>query len=664
MRKIFSRSAVGAAVVLGLANVGAARAGEPAEDALAAWVASIDATDLWTAHYRGIAYDAATRTATLSGLSLQMDNGAASVDFETIALTGFAASADGGFTAEAIKADGGTAEAGFVKIAVSDIELERVAVPRLDSIAIDKDKPFTSMVRAYAQIAKTTLGHASIAEVAVIEQVQDVTSRITYQNLKTEGIAGGKIAALTAGPLKLESPSPDGLVAMTIAGVETRDVDIGALVRVYDPDQYADGIGDEVWHTVLGRSAYHDITIEVPGAKIAIGETSLENLRARQPKRSFAEFFDTVMANPGAQPDNLNIDAIRNAVGMISAFGVGRFGIDGLNVEATGIDRMKLGSFHIADLSSDGLGELAFDGVDGAVGGQGSVQIGHFAFGGITFPSADALIAAIDADEKGEPVDYLGLSPTLGFVEASAIAFAAKDTPTAKLDRARLELGDYVGAVPTSVSSEIVGVDIPAALIKDPQAKATLDKLGYDRVNTDYRVKLRWHEADQSLSIDDFYVGMKDLGSLTATAGLTGLTRDAIEHVATLGDALAGLSLASAKLTFRDDSIVGRGLGLLATKMKVPPDKFRQQFADALPLLLTLAAVNDPQLMAIVKESGLLPKLTPVIKQFVATPGAFVITAAPAAPVPIAALAAAANEAPETVPSLLNLDFANEPLPQ
>ena len=137
---------------------------------------------------------------------------------------------------------------------------------------------------------------------------------------------------------------------------------------------------------------------------------------------------------------------------------------------------------------------------------------------------------------------------------------------------------------------------------------------------------------------------------------LGGLPREAIENPEALQDVLPDLSLRTASITLQDDSIVGKGLDLLAEKMHAPPEKFRQQFADALPLMMSLFVLNDPQISALVRQSGLLAKLAPVVKAFIASPGSSItVSLAPPTPLPLPAIAQAAEEKPETLVDLLGL---------
>lgn len=650
------------AVVFLLPQVASAE--EPVETALREWIAAIDATPGWSAGYRGLSYDAASDTASLSGLAVETEEKGISIAVETITVAGFAEMPGGGFTARSVTADGGAVAVGFAKIAIADLELDELAAPVMQPFAYDPEKPFTSMMRGYGELLKASLGSGRVGSLQVIEQIEGVTSRISYDHLKIDGFADGKIASIRSGPLKMESPSPQGLVKMTIGGVESHDMDLAAFVRVYNPDAYEGGVGDMVWHSVLGLAAYQGIEVEVPGAKMAFGEISIEDFKLRQPRRSFAQFLDAVMAHPDMGEDRMNELAKAHVLDMLAAFGIGRFGIDRFEIAANGIDHFRLDAFNISDVSIDGLGEFVMDGLDMAIPDQGSARLGRFAFGGVVFPSIAAIERAIAEAGAGGSPDPKLLAAALGFVEFDDIDIRPAGKDAMVLGKFRIDLADYLGFMPTRLVAEISGLVIPTSVIDNPEGRKIFERLGYDTIDASYGLRVHWNEATETVEVDELSVAVKGVGSFIARLALAGLPRSTIENPERIGDAVPGLSLVGGAFTFTDDSIVGKSLDMLAETMKAPPDKFRQQFADAMPFLLSISALNNPQFMAIVQKSGLLGKLTPVVKEFVAIPGSSItVSASPAIPVPLPRIAATTQDAPDTLVELLGITISGEAAP-
>lgn len=651
---------LGIAGCLLLLSPATALAEEPVETALRNLVTTLDASPDWAASFQGLTYDPATATATLSGLSVRSEHTPTHFDVATISVTGYADAGDGSFSAKNVRFDGGTMEAGFVKVALSGGELTDLVVPRYQASTFDPAKPFTSMMRAYAEGLKASLGRGTIASLTMTQHLNGMDNVIVYRDFTLTGMKDGKIDSITAGPLSLQTPSPEGLVSMHVDGIEASGMDLSAMVRVYDPDAYAGGVGDMTWHPVLAKASYRNVEMEMPGAKVSVAGVAMEDFRMRQPKESFAGFFDAILLNPQMAQSEMQGLAKRHMLNMVSAFGIGRFAVTGMSVKASGIDKLQFADFHINDLSADGLGEVGIGGLEGLVEGQGAMKVGRFALGGITFPSIDSLQAAIMASETHAPVDPRSLMPKLGFIDASGLELASTDVPHTALDSFRADFGHYVGVVPTSVSIDLKGLDVPVTLM-DREGRQTFARLGLDRIQANYGVKLGWDEASQVLSIPEFHAGIARLGSLAGSATFGGLTKPELLADGRLLDAAPNLSLINAKLTFTDDSVVDKALVMLAEKLKFPPDKIRQQFADALPFLLSMTVLTDPTMMKIFRQSGLLGKVTPAIKAFLATPGSSITaTFAPAKPVPLASIAPAVQSTPETVIDTLGFSLSSD----
>ena len=525
----------------------------------------------------------------------------------------------------------------------------------------DEQKPFSSIMDAYRAALGIGLREGRIGSVTLDQTHQGVTSKVVYENFRIGGFADGKVATFAAGPIRMESPTPDGLINMTIGGIETRDTDLGAFVHVYDPESYVDGAGDMVWRDGMAYAAYEDIVMDVPGAKLNIGSIVLEDFRLRQPPVSFVNFFDEVMVHPN-MPDALAERlAMRALPAMFSSFSIGRFAILDTSVEAMGIDHLVVRDVHLNDFSIDGLGEFGLEGVEGVVQGQGAIELDRFAFGGITFGGYDALTALIAASTASPPPDVSELAPRLGFVELLGLNLQTPDIPRLDLERFRADASDYVGLIPTAGSIDMTGLSIPVSAITDPEAREMLRRLGYDRIVGAFGLTANYDQVGQRITVDDLHYGIEDMGSFVMSGALTGLPLTALQDERILEAIAPQLLLERAKFTFKDNSIVGKGLDLLAGYMNAPVGMFRDQFADAMPFLLSVAVQNDPQLMAIVNKSGLFKQLTPVVRDFVANPGSSItVSLAPPTPIALQAITDAVENTPERVVEMLGLTITGE----
>ena len=306
-------------------------------------------------------------------------------------------------------------------------------------------------------------------------------------------------------------------------------------------------------------------------------------------------------------------------------------------------DKLHLGGLSFADLSTDAIGAFAIDDMEAAGAGQGSVTIGRIGFGGLALPPIETLKAAVAAYEAGGDIDTSSLIPPLSFVEAAGIDVAIATLPAVQLGRLRVDLGQYVGKVPTTIAADLAGADFPASMVPSDRARGLLGTFGYDRVRLDGGAKIDW-SASGDIAVKDFRLAMKDVGGLSGDADLAGLTPAEAEHMSDPATALDKLTLKRAAIALpTHESVVGRWIGAQAeAASRADPVKFREQFANGLPFMLTF--LGDRALQA---------QLAPVLQTFVKTGGSITATVAPSAPLALSALALAAQTSPFSLFGLL-----------
>ncbi len=619
-----------------------------AEAALTHWVATIDASPDWSATYRSVAYDPTSDSVVLSGLAVRSERAGFTVDVDTVAVSGLTETADGTLRARQFVANGGVIAAGIFSIGLSDLALDDFVLPPDAGFTWDPARPFTSMIHAYGPLARISASAGRLGKLSLTETVEGVGSRVVYSGIALKNWADGRIASLTAGPLSLDTPSDLPLITMRVARGDATGIDIGAILHVYDPDSYVGGVGDGTWRSAVASARYSDVTIEAPGAKVSLGSISVDDLKARQPGGSFAAMFDAAMLDPFGAGDPAAAD---RSLDLASAFSVGRFAMGPIDVQAIGFDRLHVDDISVDDLSIAGLGRFAIDGLEGVVSGQASVKVGRLAFGGIKLPSTDTIATAMRVARVGGDVDFSSLLPTLGFVETGGVDVDVAGIPRTRLGKLRVDLADYVGSVPTAVTVDIADADFATTMIAQDSVRNLLASFGYERLHVDSSVKVDWDEASDATVVDDFKLSMSDIGTLSGDARFTGPTRSEIEKL----DSLAGLdslfssvSLQSGTFTFQDQSLVGRAIAGQAAKLKVDPDKFREQFARGLPFMLSFLGNRDFQ-----------KKITPILQAFIRTPGSITVMTAPTAPIAVSAIMTAIRASPFSLPNLLALTVSN-----
>ena len=623
-----------------------ADAAEPVETAISDWVASIEASTDWIAQFESLAYDDATDTAVLTGLRIGHPAAGVIVTFEPISITGYDEEDDGTFGAQAISGAGASVVGEGLSAKLEGIEIKGLGnVPMQfgGEAGWDDERPFTSIVRAYSQFVDVELEHGRIASIEMDLLAEGEDLQITYDNLTIDGWADGKVASTTTGLVKFTATTPQGPFTMSIAEAEAREMDYAAVMRVYDPDQYVGGVGDQIWRPAMAFFEYRDLVFESQDGKFSIDAVTAENIQVRQPERSFAEFFDKAMLNPNANTEPTP-EEMRVLIDYFSAFSLGSMSMSDFNLDAKDGTQGRTGKVQFEDFSAAGLGEFSVDDFRISPEGAGIAAIDRIAIGGLVFPSLEALVEAAEAEAKGTPFDYSKLTVQMAFFEALGLDFDVPDSPRFRLDKGRLDLGNYVGPVPTLVALEIAGIDLPASAIDDPAIRAAWQAAGYDRLQGDLLLRLAWNEDDSSVVIDDFSIALADVGALSLDASLSGLDRESLMNIEQIPDKLAELSFVEGSLTIEDYTALDRWIDLQAAVTGAQPDDLRTKVASTLPALV--AGIGDDSF-----EQTLLR----VLEASVMAPGIVKATAAPPAPVPMAVLIVLAQTAPKNLPGLLGL---------
>jgi hypothetical protein len=616
-------------------------ADEPVETAVKAWVSAIDQSPDWRAGYAGLVVDPATEKATLTGLTVASERPGITLTLDAVDIDGYRATSDGTFAAREIDIAGGSLKTSFVSVALPKARIDAVVLPMSGGGAWDDGQPTLSLLRFLAPLAGVRAASVLADSLVLTETIDTIESTTTYTQVRLTGWGDGKISLLQSGPLDAQSPANDPLVATSATSSETHDLDLGAILHAFDPAEYANGVGDMAWRQAVGSAAYHDVTLKIPSVALTIGDATLDDVRLRQTRQP--PTWTTAAAGTGT-PTELP-DALLKSLEDLSGYGIGALTLHDLNVRAEGLDHLQLGDLSLKDFSLDRIGEFALSDGVAALSGHGSFQFGRIAFGGLVPPSLETVRAAVQAEKDGGDVDMSALAPQLGFVELGKTAVTIVDGPSLSVDHYRLDLKDYVGTVPTTISLALGGADIPVDLVPEPRLAAFLHRFGYERVNVDAGADIAWR--GDTIGVTSYHFAMKDLAAVSGNATLTGLTPADAGHLHSSDEALAKLSLTGGSLTFKDDSIIGRSLDEQAKRLNTDPVKFRQQFAVGLPFMLTFLGNPDLQ-----------KQLAPVLQSLIRSAGSLTAVATPAAPIALTTLMASIETSPFALLGQLGLKFS------
>jgi hypothetical protein len=641
-------------------------------DVVRAWVSAVDATPEWTARIDS-ATDEGNDGVIIRGLSIGSETNAAfKVEVGALTIRGFAASGDG-FTASAVEADQARVSAGPMTFTLTDAELAGLNVPSLSDIVLDPTRPFASMAKAYGVAARMKLDSGRVARLQLDQVNQGVASAVSYQNIVLGKLADGRLDQLTAGPVAMASPAPEGLVRFSIDRVESRGLDIAAMARAFDPDRHPNSAGDEEWRPALAYGAYRNVAIEALGLKATIGALSVENLGLRPPQNGSGALFDESTTNANVSPKEALRLATDRMLGFLSSMSAGQVGIRDLDIVGTGFSRFRVGAINLRDVSLDSIGEFRIDDVRIAAGEQASFDLGRFAIGRVVMPRVEAIRAVVEATLGGDNPDISSLAPQIGSVDIRGAKFATPESGVVGIDSFRLDLGSYVGQVPTVVELATSGISLDRRFLEGFPEARLLDELGYDRLAFNSSLKLDWQESASALRVQDFNLAIDKVGRMSADLDFGGLTREGLQ-----AGAFDALTFGGGTIALTDDSAVDRVFEAQAARLKVEPATLKKRASDFVPALTKILAnpflrgqlvgvlpgplatvVNA--LTPMLNDPGLSAQVVKALQGFIDAKGTITVSARPASPVPLGSLTEAIGKAPETLPSLLSVEVGQSP---
>ncbi len=628
------------------------QAAEAVETAIAEWIAAVDSAPDWSATVDGVTYEPATDTAVVTGLTISNATTNLILSFQPVSIAGYAEAGDGTFGADFVVSDGLTATGDGFEATISGIRyegLQNFARNVGELVRWDPERPFTSLVQAYARFLDIRLARSTIDALSMTIEEHGEKVDIAYEDAVLEDWADGRIARVSTGPIAIAGAGIEEPFTIGINGTEAFGIDYASFLRIYDPDQYVGGVGDGIWRNAVELIRYDTITLESPEAEVAFGELRLEDFRVRQPERSFAELLDRAMLDPD-RTDEPTPDEMREIFGYLSSFAIGSMSLKDVAVAAEDGGTGHLGEMRLVDVSVERLEEFSLSDINVAAPDGGRVNVGRLSVGGLVFPPLTALLEAAQAEEAGEEFDYAKLATQLAYFEARGIDVDVPENPRFKLANARLDLANYVGAIPTFVAFEIAGADLPASAIEDPTAQALWQALGYDRIRVDIGARMAWNEDDERIAIDDFRFSIDEVGALSFSAVFEGITREALIDYERMPEIMAGVSFVRGALALDNYDVLDRWIDQQAAMTGNDPVVLRKNVA------LMLA-----ELASGVGDSNFQSQLRRILETAAMVPGSITVTAKPSAPVPLIALGVLAQTAPTNLPTLLGITIENTP---
>ncbi len=532
---------------------------------------------------------------------------------------------------------------------------------KLPAIIDDPSKPISKYYPLVAAMVDMNMATFKVASSDLVQTMDARTLlKTTYGVIEFNDMKMGDYASFSIDGLKMSSaPRPDTEqfdgefeIMLDVAKLDGGAYNGGTMVRQFDPSLVTSQ-QDTPFKTLLGSLSVTDTKLDVDDvARMSLEEVSYTDWGIRPPSMPLLALADELYLEAkagGSEPDEKTI--LRMVSSFYSMFRIGSFDMSGLDLKGNDVEKgtefsAQLDSFRLADLWSGGLGELSLKGLF-AEGEGNRVQMDRFQLMDVGFPTLDALMDAKRASDEMDINGIIAAFPTLGLIEVAGIDLKIQDEPGIKLGLNRLEMGDFIGRLPTRVSSSLENLEFNVADL-ETEAREVFEDMGYQRVNLSYMVSLVWNEASEILSLVSKNA-LEDGGTLDASVDIGSVPRSVFENPETAQNALAFLTFNAASMVFNDNSIVDRAIEATAGKQGKSAEQLKQELLGALPFLMS--ALNKPDFV---------DEVAGAVANLLSEGSSLTATAQPDQPVSVMQVIAGGAAAPGTLVDLLKIDVVAE----
>lgn len=559
------------------------------------------------------------------------------------------------------KAEASTTQPPVVDYALSaeTLLVERLVFPPVPK-QLAADRPLYEKIFSYA--GWTTSVRADWAEMNNVQidigGTTESASVTTYSLAYLSGLHEGRIER--AGVNSAEQKPKDEnspLKSMTIDSTYVIGADFGAALEALDPAKYVGGVGDGKVRTIYSQYGVNNVVLNFDGATASVGNIEANNVFMRQTDRPLVKLVTEALGDPKrieADPLSFISNLLPNYTQLI---GVNFIQANKLEVKAgdtldlsinrfdgNGIDGNGIGAFTLRDISADS--KLT----------SSKFNLSLLTLQDIRFGSLGALLnLGISASEGKQPSGkaihdaIVNGGTSLGFVELSALSIESP-LGSVGLDSMAMTGGNYLGTMPQRGDFTFTSLSIPVALLSDETVVTELSGMGYETIDLSGGMTLTYDAEKGDVWLEDFTLKAADMGVISGDFHLNGMPLSLVEKPEEIEARMNEAALVSASLTYGNAGIVEKAFEAQAKKLDQDGEKFRQNTAGALPLMLNF--LEDPKLQA---------KFEGPISEFIKDPKSMTLTVAPEKPISFGALEKINTDKPNDLIRLLNVGVtANE----
>ncbi len=477
------------------------------------------------------------------------------------------------------------------------------------------------------------------------------TSLYVFNNYRERAKNGVRASAVTVenftSTIEIAENGNNRLLSRTIGRDSIiENMDLRPVFRILDPSLFRNLSNDVVWDTnSFGKTTTSDFTqdISVVFNKFALNAATFGRPNG-DPIPILENWITDHLDAPERSIDELGLDAL-SALARIAPIKLGQFNAEAIRMSIGGAQFGQTGQIAISDISPGKIGSIELK----STGFSAPDNKGQFGFRRLLLKDVDYSKVATGDDlaraiQARDIMAILAALPIVGGLEIEDFALTPHDAPvTLSFDAYRLAQANFVGPIPTQVSSAIEGLSLPTPIIGNADAQKALSAMGLKALRIDQTLKLDWDEETGVLTLEQAGIRLENGGNATLRLTLGGVPKFVFEEPSRAQEAIATLSIKGGSLLIEDAAVITAMLEQEATKRNAATETIRSD------TIAQVRAALGPLAMTPFAD-----ELSGALDQFLANPERLEIRIEPASPVYAAQLLGLAATAPDTIPGLLN----------
>lgn len=544
-------------------------------------------------------------------------------------------------------------------VSADSLLIERPVFPSPPA-ALPADRPFYEKVFHYSGwLTDLRADWAEMNSVRIeTNGMTDGDAITTYSLAYLSGLHEGRVER--AGVNSISQKAKDETLpfkSMTIDSSYVIGADFGAALEALDPARYAGGVGDGKTRTIYTQYGLNNVAVAFEGVTVSIDNIEANNVFLRQTGQPVVKLIADALADPKRIEDDPIAFVSTVLPNYTQLVGVDFIQMNKLEVKAGETFNLAINRFDGNDIDGNGIGAFTLRDISAeSKEASTKVSLSLLTLQDVRFGSLAALLelgksASEGASPSGESIRKAVLegNTTFGFVELGTLSV---ESPfgTVGLDTMAMTSGDYLNTLPQRADFTFTSLSLPVALLSDETMVSELTGMGYETLDLSGGLTLTWDADKGDVRLEDLTLKAADMGVVSADFHLGGLPLSLIEKPDEMEARLKAATLVSASVTYGNAGIVEKAFEAQAKKLDQDGDKFRENTAGALPLMLNF--LEDKELQA---------RFEGPISAFIRDPQSITVTVTPEKPIPFGELEKVDTDKPNDMIRILNVGVtANE----